>query len=236
MLIKSSNHSEEQPILPTIKDDLVITSQCDQVHIHTHGLLNPPSRCPIQGTYRKTGHPNIVVFQKPKGPVAHDDVGFNPIDAQQMTIPNMVMLKVEWALYKTSKKFGLVHDISKQAECSDLKCLTGRGQDWPELQGTTESLLYAKGEMLYDVQCPRIEVSLDLSMNDDQCYKYLPVVTERPTTKRFLIPGSRLLSNISKTESCKAVNRVPEATSQPKAIGWLHVHEKRSSHHLLSYK
>ena len=61
----------------TTKEDIVITSQVDQVHIHTHGLLNPPSRCPIQGTYRKTGHPNIVVFQKLKGPVAHDDVGFN---------------------------------------------------------------------------------------------------------------------------------------------------------------
>ena len=85
----------------TTKEDLVITSQVDQVHIHTHGLLNPPSRCPIQGTYWKTGHPNIVVFQKLKVPVAHDDVGFNPIDAQQVSIPNMVMLKVEWALYKT---------------------------------------------------------------------------------------------------------------------------------------
>ena len=73
-----------------IKDDLVITSQLDQVHIHTHGLLNPPSRCPIQGTYWKTGHPNIVVFQQPKGPVSLDNVGFNPIDTQQVSIPNMV--------------------------------------------------------------------------------------------------------------------------------------------------
>ena len=53
-----------------IKDYLVITSQRDQVHIHTHGMLNPPSICPIQGTYRKTGHPNIVVFQQPDGPVS----------------------------------------------------------------------------------------------------------------------------------------------------------------------
>ena len=121
----------------------------------------------------------------------------------------MVTLKVEWALYKTSRKFGLVHDISRQAECSDLKHLTGGGQDRPELQGNTESLLYAKGEMLYNVQCPWIEVSLDLTTNDDRCYKYLPVITERPPTKRFLIPGSRLLSNISETEPCKAANRVP---------------------------
>ena len=103
----------------------------------------------------------------------------------------------------------LVHDISRQAECSDLKHLTGGGQDQPELQGNTESLLYAKGEMLYDVQCPRIEVSLDLTMNDDRCYKYLPVITEQPPTKRFLIPGSRLLSNISETEPCTAADRVP---------------------------
>ena len=96
-----------------------------------------------------------------------------------------------------------------KAECSDLKRLTGGGQDRPELQGSMESLLYAKGEVLYNVQCPRIEVSLDLTTNDDQCYKYLPVITERPPTKRFLIPGSRLLSNISETEPCKAANRVP---------------------------
>ena len=47
----------------TTKEGMVITSQVDQVHIHTHGPLNPPSRCPIQGNYRKTGHPDIVVFQ-----------------------------------------------------------------------------------------------------------------------------------------------------------------------------
>ena len=44
-------------------DGMVITSQVNQVHIHTHGPLNPPTRCPIQGNYRKTGHPDIVVFQ-----------------------------------------------------------------------------------------------------------------------------------------------------------------------------
>ena len=77
----------------------------------------------------------------------------------------MVTLKVEWALYKTSRKFGLVHDISRQAECSELKRLTGGGQYRPELQRATESLLYAKGEMLYNVQCPQIKVSLDLTTN-----------------------------------------------------------------------
>ena len=59
-----------------IQDDLAITSQKDQVHIHTHGMLNPPPRCPIQGTYRKTGHPNIVVFQPSDGPISTDNVGF----------------------------------------------------------------------------------------------------------------------------------------------------------------
>ena len=98
--------------MPTdIQDELVITSQKDQVHIHAHGMLNPPPRCPIQGTYRKTGHPNIVVYQPSDGPISTDNVGFNPIDARQVSIPNMVTLKVEWALYKTSRKFGLVHNI-----------------------------------------------------------------------------------------------------------------------------
>ena len=192
-----------------IQDDLVITSQKDQVHIHAHGMLNPPLRCPIQGTYRKTGHPNIVVFQPPDGPISTDDIGFNTIDARQVSIPNMVTLKVEWALYKTSRKFGLVHNISKQAECSDLKRLTGGGQNQPELQGSTESLLYAKREMLYDVKCPRIEASLDLTVNDNRCYKYIPVITGQPPVKRFLIPGSRLLSNVSETKSCKAAQNVP---------------------------
>ena len=192
-------------------DGMVITSQVDQVHIHTHGPLNPPPRCPIQGNYRKTGHPDIVVFQGLQGPIAPES-GFDPIDARQVSIPNMVTLKVEWALYKTSRKFGLVHDISRQAECSELNRLTDGGQDRPELQGATESLLYAKGEMLYNVQCPRIEVGLDLTTNDDRCYKYLPVVvrqTGRPATRRFLIPGSRLLSNVSETEPCEAADRVP---------------------------
>ena len=30
----------------TTKEGMVITSQVDQVHIHTHGPLNPPSKCP----------------------------------------------------------------------------------------------------------------------------------------------------------------------------------------------
>ena len=192
-----------------LQDDLVIPSQKDQVHIHAHGMLNPPPRCPIQGTYRKTGHPNIVVFQPSEGPISTDDVGFNPIDARQVSIPNMVTLKVEWALYKTSRKFGLVHDISKQLECSDLKRLTSGGQSYPELQGSSESLLYAKGEMLYDVKCQCIEASLDLTVNDNRCYKYLPVVTGNPPVRRFLIPGFRLLLNVSETEPCKAVQKVP---------------------------
>ena len=196
--------------MPTdLQGDLVITSQKDQVHIHAHGMLNPPPRCPIQGTYRKTGHPNIVVFQPSDGPISTDNVGFNPIDARQVSIPNMVTLKVEWALYKTSRKFGLVHNISKQSECSDLKRLTSGGQSYPELQGSSESLLYAKGEMLYDVKCPRIEASLDLTVNDNRCYKYLPVITGNPPVRRFLIPGSRLLSNVSETEPCKAAQKVP---------------------------
>ena len=66
-----------------------------------------------------------------------------------------------------------------------------------------------KGEMLYYVKCPRIEVSLDITTNDDRCYKYLPVITGQPPVKRFLIPGSRLLSNISETKSCEAAKKVP---------------------------
>ena len=189
---------------------LVITSQADQVHVHIHGTLNPPDKCPLQGTYRKTGHPDIVVFEPRNGP-SLPETGFDPIDAQQISIPNMVTLKIKWALYKTSKKFGLVHDISKQAECSDLKWLTDGGQDKPELQGSTETLLYAKGEMLYNIWCPRIKVGLDLTLNDDRCYKYLPVVVQqngRTSDKRFLIPGSRLLSNLSDSEPCKAALKV----------------------------
>ena len=153
------------PTPTQVKDGLVITSQADQVHVHTHGTLNPPEKCPVQGTYRKTGHPDIVVFEPRDGP-SSPETGFDPIDARQISIPNMVTLKIEWTLYKTSKKFGLVHDISQQAECSDLKRLTDGGQDKPELQRSTETLLYAKGEMLYNVWCPRIEVGLDLTIND----------------------------------------------------------------------
>ena len=47
------------------------TSPHERPSPHPHSwMLNPPSRCPIQGTYRKTGHPNIVVFQQPEGPVS----------------------------------------------------------------------------------------------------------------------------------------------------------------------
>ena len=46
----------------------------------------------------------------------------------------------------------------------------------PELQGSTETLLYAKGVMLYNIRYPRIKVGLDLTLSDDRCYKYLPVV------------------------------------------------------------
>ena len=197
---------------PTLADGgVVITSESHQVHIHTHGTLNPPDKCPLQGTYRETGHPDIVVFEPRTGPNS-PEVTFSPIDPRQISIPNMVTLKVEWALFKTLKKFGLVHDISQQAECSYLKCLTDEGQDRPELQGMTETLLYAKGEMLYNVKCPKIKVELDLTLGDSRCYKYLPVVVKQngcPAEKRFLIPGSRLLSNISDSEPCDSALKVP---------------------------
>ena len=135
-------------------DDLILTSQQGQVHLHTHGRLNPPDRCPIQGAYLKTGHLNIIVFSQNKGPRTAEDYRFDDIDARQVSIPSMIALKVEWALYQTSKKFGLVHDVSQQTECRALKQLTSGDQDQPELQGSSESLLYAKGEMLYNVRCP----------------------------------------------------------------------------------
>ena len=69
-------------------DSMVITSQVDQVHIHTLRPLNPPPRCPIQGNYQKMGHPDSVVFQELKGPIAPES-GFDPIDARQVSIPNM---------------------------------------------------------------------------------------------------------------------------------------------------
>ena len=190
-------------------DDLILTSQQGQVHLHTHGRLNPPDRCPIQGAYLKTGHLNIIVFSQSEGPRTAEDYRFDDIDARQVSIPSMIALKVEWALYQTSKKFGLVHDVSQQTECRALKQLTSGDQDQPELQGSSESLLYAKGEMLYNVRCPRIEASLDITSTDDHCYKYLPVIAGRPPTRRFLIPGSRLLSNVSEIESCDDAKKVP---------------------------
>ena len=82
----------------------MITSQKDMVHVHRHGTLNLPAQCPIQGQYRRTGHPNIVVFEPMEGPTA-PEADFAPIDTRQVNIPNMVTLKVEWALYQTSKQF-----------------------------------------------------------------------------------------------------------------------------------
>ena len=97
---------------PTDKpDDLILTSQKGQVHLHTHGRLNPPDRCPIQGAYLKTGHLNIIVFSQTDGPRTAEDYRFDNIDARQVSIPSMIALKVEWALYQTSKKFGLVHNV-----------------------------------------------------------------------------------------------------------------------------
>ena len=67
--------------------------------------------------------------------------------------------------------------------------------------------------MLYNDRCPRIKVGLDLTLNDDRCYKYLPVVVQqngRTSDKRFLIPGSRLLSNLSDSEPCEAALKVHE--------------------------
>ena len=190
-------------------DELIITSQQGQVHLTTHGKLNPPPKCPMQGTYRKTGHLNIIVFEPSKGPRTAEDYGFDNIDARQVSIPNMIALKIEWALYQTSKKFGLVQDVSQKTECKALRQLTSGDQDKPELQGSSESLLYAKGEMLYNVRCPLIEASLDITTTDDRCYKYLPVLAGNPPTRRFLIPGSRLLANVSEIEPCDDAKRVP---------------------------
>ena len=77
--------------------------------------------------------------------------------------------------------------------------------------------------MLYNVQCPKIKVGLDLTLSDDRCYKYLPVVVRqngRTPDKRFLIPGSRLLSNISDSEPCEAALKVPRGYLTTEGI-WL---------------
>ena len=53
---------------------------------------------------------------------------------------------------------------------------------------------------------------LNLTSNDEICYKYFPVTIRRlglSPLRRFLIPGSRLLSNISETEPCDAASKVP---------------------------
>ena len=81
--------------------------------------------------------------------------------------------------------------------------------------------MYAKGEMLYNIKCPKIKVGLDLTLRDDRCYKYLPVVVRqngRPSDKRFLIPGSRLLLNISDSEPCEATLKVPRGYLTTKGI------------------
>ena len=188
-VLKSSNHSG---------DSQSYSYQGQSSHYQSTGSSPHPHPWNVKPAIQMS-HPRNLPEDRPpkhcsipttKWPVSLDDVGFDTIDAWQVSIPNMVTLKVEWALYKTSKKFGLVHDISKQAECSDLKRLTGWGQDRPELQGATESLLYAKGEMLYDIQCPRIEASLDLTTNDDRCYKYMPVITGQPPRQE--VPHPRI--------------------------------------------
>ena len=77
--------------------------------------------------------------------------------------------------------------------------------------------------MLYNVKCPKIKVGLDLTLSDDRCYKYLPVVVRqngRTPDKRFLIPGSRLLSNISDSEPCEAALKVPRGYLTTEGI-WL---------------
>ena len=66
--------------------------------------------------------------------------------------------------------------------------------------------------MLYNVKCPKIKVGLNLTLGDSRCYKYLPVMVKqsgRPADKRFLIPGFRLLSNISDSEPCDSALKVP---------------------------
>ena len=63
----------------SVEAGLVITSQKDMVHVHTHGTLNPPENCPIQGQYRRTGHPNIVVFE-PMGGLTAPETTLSPID------------------------------------------------------------------------------------------------------------------------------------------------------------
>ena len=190
-------------------DELIITSQGGQIHLHTHGKILPPHRCPIQGSYLKTGHTNIVVFRQLEEPRTEEAHKFDNIDPRQVSIPSMIALKVEWALFQTSKKFGLVNDVSQHSECRALQQLTSGDQKQPELQGASDSLLYAKGEMLYNVKCPRLQARLDTTSTDTRCYKYLPVITGNPPTRRFLIPGSRLLSNVSEEEACDDAKRVP---------------------------
>ena len=198
---------------PTLADGgVVITSETHQVHIHTHGTLNPPDKCPLQGTYRETGYPDIVVFEPRTGPNS-PEVKFSPIDPRQISIPNMVTLKVEWALFKTSEEvWPSSTTYPSRPNVPISNCLTDGGHDRPELQGLTETLLYANGEMLYNIKCPKIKVGLDLTLGDFRCYKYLPVIIKqngRPADKRFLIPGSRLLSNISDSKPCESTLKVP---------------------------
>ena len=64
----------------------------------------------------------------------------------------------------------------------------------------------------YSLKCPQTEVQLAMDWDTHTCFKELPVWinADKPhRSLRFLVPGSRLLLNVSLPDSCITNNRLP---------------------------
>jgi hypothetical protein len=86
------------------------------------------------------------------------------------------------------------------------------------LEAAAKQISLLRGEVLYLASCYAINVQLDLSVGEhDVCYKSLPVLAPDfdnpggPMVRRFLTPNTRLLSNSSEVDHCKAVQATPRA-------------------------
>ena len=117
-------------------------------------------------------------------------------------------LKVEYAFYLIQTQFRVLANDSR-AECNRLRKLAG--SDRPDNALKENYLTFARGEVLYSLDCPRRTVYLATDWDRKRCYKDLPVkLSDKPDGEvRFLTPRGRLLINVLQPENCSDAYKLP---------------------------
>ena len=139
--------------------------------------MKVPDECPDQLQYHSTGHLSIILAEVLPGRPAPTDL--LDIDPRQIHMGSMVSLKSEWIFHRMSVSLGIIDKLGSNSACSDLKEMSRNAKlpiVRPESDGRT--LLFSKGEVLYNIRCQEVTVQLDMSHEISRCYTFLPILAD----------------------------------------------------------